>query len=58
MLIGATVIHAGRPATVVDYYQLHVALRQRPGSAIYWTSISNITASPKRKPAGFACPAG
>lgn len=48
-MIGATVIHAGRPATIVDYYRLHVALRRRPGSAVYWASISDITRLPQKK---------
>lgn len=54
----ARVMHRGRPALVVDYHLLHVALRRSPLSPIYWAPISSISRMHEEKPAGIACPAG
>jgi hypothetical protein len=42
-MVGRRVLHQGRPAIVVDYYLLHVALRRSPASPIYWAPIGEVT---------------
>jgi hypothetical protein len=41
-VIGRRVTHNGRPAVIVDYHALHVALRRHWWSRVYWASIFDV----------------